>query len=316
MAEGARVDSLETLRAFKAALWKFQEAAQVALGDAEADATRTLMWVENEQDAYWQSQIRKAEQHVVRCKEAVRMKKLFKDSAGREQSAVDEEKALKIAMKKHAEAQAKHVLVKKWARQLQKEIELYKGGVQRFTTTVFTEIPSAAAHLESLAAKLDAYLSVQPAVASSAVGDGSGGVSMNRGGDAIGSLVASVTGLIPIVPDLERRDVSELRVNLNPPAYDFPVLFNFEQPVDILRLEREAESWRVTPPDDANLFSEAKSVRSGELIAARPDVGEMLSLPVGFSVIMDLAGIVEVLDPERQPVWRRRDQGRSSEQSG
>ena len=192
MPEGARVDSFETLRAFKVALWKFQDAARIALGDAESDATRTLMWVENEQDAYWQGQIRKAEQTVVRCKEAVRMKKVFKDSAGREQSAVDEEKALKIAMQKLAAAQAKHALVKRWTRQLQKEIELYKGGVQRFSTSVFSDIPTAAAHLEALAAKLDAYLSVQPAVADSAVAEGSA-VSMNRGGDAVASAVASIT---------------------------------------------------------------------------------------------------------------------------
>src|SRR5579871_5329724 len=133
MVQGARVDSIETLKAFKVALWKFQEAAQVALGDAESEATRALMWVENEQDSFWQGQIRKAEQNVVRCKEAVRMKKVFKDASGRQQSAVDEEKALSIAVKRLAEAQAKHVLVKKWARQLQKEIEMYKGGVQRFT---------------------------------------------------------------------------------------------------------------------------------------------------------------------------------------
>jgi hypothetical protein len=315
MAEGARVDSLETLRAFKVALWKFQDAARVALGDAEADATRTLMWVENEQDAYWQGQIRKAEQYVVRCKEAVRMKKVFRDSAGREQSAVDEEKALKMAMQKLAAAQAKHALVKKWTRQLQKEIELYKGGVQRFTTTVFTEIPTAAAHLESLAAKLDAYLSVQPAASGSAVGEGAGATSMNRGGDAVGSAVASIAPLIPVVPELERRDVAELRLDLAPPAYDLPVLVNFEAPVEMLRLEREQGAWKVGAAGDARLFDEARSIKAGELIAVRPDLGEMLSLPVGFSVIMDRAGIVEVLDPGRQPQWRRRDQAGKSDQS-
>jgi len=315
MPEGARVDSLETLRAFKVALFKFQEAAQAALGDAEADATRTLMWVENEQEAYWRGQIRKAEQYVVRCKEAVRMKKIFKDSAGREQSAVDEEKALKIAMQKLAEAQSKLVLVKRWTRQLQKEIELYKGGVQRFTTTVFSEIPSAAAHLESLAGKLDAYLAVQPAFAGSGAADGAGGVSMNRGGDASGGAVAAIAALIPVVPDLERRDMSELRVNMQPPAYDLAVLINFEQAPDSLRLEREEAAWKAAPLHDAQLFDQARSVRAGELLAARPDLGEMLSLPVGFSVIMDRAGIVEVLDPGRQSMWRRRDQA-SSDQSG
>ena len=316
MPEGARVDSLETLRAFKVALFKFQEAAQVALGDAEADATRTLMWVENEQEAYWQGQIRKAEQHVVRCKEAVRMKKIFKDSAGREQSAADEEKTLKIAMQKLAEAQAKLVLVKRWTRQLQKEIELYKGGVQRFTTTVFSEIPSAAAHLESLVAKLDAYLAVQPAFAGSGAADGSGGTSMTRGGDASGgAAVAAIAALIPVVPDLERRDISELRVNMQPPAHDLAVLVNFEQIPESLRLEREDAAWKVAPLQDAQLFDQARSVRAGEFLAARPDLGEMLSLPVGFSVIMDRAGIVEVLDPGRQSMWRRRDQA-SSDQSG
>jgi hypothetical protein len=315
MPEGARVDSLETLRAFKVALWKFQEAAQVALGDAESDATRTLMWVENEQDSYWQGQIRKAEQHVVRCKEAVRMKKLFRDSAGREQSAVDEEKALKMAMQKLAAAQAKHALVKRWVRQLQKEIELYKGGVQRFTTTVFSDIPTAAAHLESLAAKLDAYLSVQPALADSTVAQAAGGASMNRGGEGVASPVASIAPLIPAVPELERRNMSELRVNLEPPAYDCPVLINFDQPVEMLRLEREDSAWKVSPLDDTKLFDEARSVRAGELIAARADLGEMLSLPPGFSVIMDRAGIVEVLDPGRQSIWRRQDQASASDQS-
>src|SRR4051812_16115313 len=126
MAQGARVDSVETLKAFKVALWKFQEAGQVALGDAESEMTRVLMWVENEQDAYWRGQIRKAEETVSRCKEAVRMKTVFKDATGRQQSAVDEQKALQIAMKRLAEAQSKLVVVRRWVRQLQKEIELYK----------------------------------------------------------------------------------------------------------------------------------------------------------------------------------------------
>ena len=136
MPEGARVDSVDTLTLFKSALFKFQEAAQIALSDAEGEMNRLLMWVENEQQSFWQNQIRKCEQAVVRAKEAVRMKKLFKDSAGRQQSAVDEEKALQIEMKKLAGAQAKLVAVKRWSRQLQKEIEMYKGGVQRFATTM------------------------------------------------------------------------------------------------------------------------------------------------------------------------------------
>jgi hypothetical protein len=315
MAEGARVDSLETLKAFKVALWKFQDAAQVALGDAEADATRTLMWVENEQDAYWQGQIRKAEQNVVRCKEAVRMKKVFKDSAGREQSAVDEEKALRVAVGKLAGAQAKHAVVRKWARQLQKEIELYKGGVQRFTTSVFSEIPSAAAHLESLAAKLDAYLSVQPAAVGSAVGGAdsvSPGSAMNRGGESVGE-TGFVASLIPHVPETQLGELWGMGVDRDPPADDLPVLLDFEQAPDALRLERDESGWKVGHLDPAGLFGQARSISAGRLLAGRSDLVELLSLPVGFSVIMDRSGVVEVLGPGRQPVWRRPD--RAEQQS-
>ena len=89
MGEAARVDSIDVLKEFKTAIWKFQEAASASLGDAEAETHRVLMWLQTEQDSYWQHQIRKREELVTRCKEAVRMKKIFKDSSGRQQSAID-----------------------------------------------------------------------------------------------------------------------------------------------------------------------------------------------------------------------------------
>ena len=63
-------------------------------------------WLEREQQQHWTTQIRKRTEIVGRCKEAVRMKKLFKDSSGRTQSALDEEKALAIALKRLAEGRA------------------------------------------------------------------------------------------------------------------------------------------------------------------------------------------------------------------
>jgi hypothetical protein len=313
MPEGARIDSIETLKAFKAALWKFQEAAQRALGDAESDVNRVLMWVENEQDSYWQGQIRKAEQAVVRCKEAVRMKKVFKDATGRQQSAVDEEKALQIAQKRLAEAQSKLVLVRMWTRRLQKEIEMYKGGVQRFATSLQSELPSAAAHLESLGAKLDAYLSVQPADAgvAEAVGGraGSSGGAMNRGGDAGVATSADAAGVnlpIPSIPREQQIELAALEVNRQTPSDDLPIVISIDelQFEQVVRLERRESGWTLDANDSLpHLIT--KTVRADQAIRARPELGELLSLPVGFSVIMDRAGIVEVLDAGRQAVWRR-----------
>lgn len=161
MAEGARVESIEALRQFKVAIWKFQEAATVALGDAESEMHRVLVWLETEQGTYWQGQIRKRQEAVARAREALRMKQIFKDAAGRQPTAIEEQKALQAALRQVAEAEQKLVNVKRWTRALQKEVEMYKGSVQRFATDVQTELPAAAAHLESLSAKLDAYVSLE-----------------------------------------------------------------------------------------------------------------------------------------------------------
>jgi hypothetical protein len=162
MSDGARVESIDALKHFRVALFKFQEAANVALGDAESDLHTTMNWLENDQYMYWQSQIRKRHEIVERCKEAVRMKKVFRDSSGRTPSAVEEEKALLIAQRRKEEAETRFANVKKYTRVLQKEMESYKGSVQRFATTVQSEIPVAAAMLDNLVQTLEQYVMLAP----------------------------------------------------------------------------------------------------------------------------------------------------------
>src|SRR5258708_21732479 len=158
---GARVDSIDSLKHFRIALWKFAEAANVALGDAEGEIERTVMWLGGEQQQFWQTQIRKRHETVERCKDAVRQKKLFKDSTGRPQSAVDEEKALAIAQKRLAEAEQKLINTKRHSTKLQRELHLYKGGVQRFMTAVSSDIPTAVAKLDQMVQSLEAYVSLK-----------------------------------------------------------------------------------------------------------------------------------------------------------
>jgi hypothetical protein len=163
MSEQARVDSIDAIKFFRRALFKFAEAANVALGDAESDMLRTLTWLETEQSTYWQGEHRKRTDLVSRCKEAVRMKQLFKDSSGRTPSAVDEEKALAVALRRLEEAEQKIVAVKRYTQKLQKEILLYKGQVQRFATSVQSDVPVAAAKIDAMVEKLEQYVALAPA---------------------------------------------------------------------------------------------------------------------------------------------------------
>jgi hypothetical protein len=158
MSRGARVDSIDVMRHFRVALVKFQESANSALADAESEMHQAHTWLEGEQRQHWQREIRHRHEIVERCKEAVRMKKLFKDSTGARPSAVDEEKALKVAQRKLEEATEKANNVKRHIMKLPKEVQTYKGSVQRFATNVQQDIPLALAHLADMVAKLDEYV--------------------------------------------------------------------------------------------------------------------------------------------------------------
>ncbi len=159
----ARVENVDVIRAFKIALVKFQEAGLVALSDAEGELSRVLNWLEVEQAAYWVSQHRKRTEAVSKAMDAVRQKKMFKDSTGKTPSAAEEEKALMLARRRLEEAEHKIVAVKRWRGRMQKEIDLYKGQVQRLATSLTLDVPAAIGHLQDLVGALDAYASYGPA---------------------------------------------------------------------------------------------------------------------------------------------------------
>lgn len=306
MSESARVDSIDALAAFRTALLKFQESAVVALGDAEGEMHRMQVWVENEQSAWWQTQIRKRQEIVVRAKEAVRMKKLFKDSSGRQQSAVDEEKALQIALKRLAEAEEKLLSVKKWTRALQKEIELYKGGVQRFATSVHSDIPVATAHLSALMNKLDAYVSLTPGLATDDAGSGS--ATMSRSGESEPLQIP-----IPLISTVQQTVLFRFRGDESQAAPHDSAVVRIADGIDtggsilisrISPMDATDTGRRVTPISETEPDS-WRSIELRKILLARPDLEDLLSLPVGFSVIMDAAGVVRVTNPAGETVWDR-----------
>jgi len=170
MSTGARVQDLEAIRMFRAALVKFIETSGAAVTDSEGEITKKMGWLESEQDRFWQLQIRKWQDEVTRAKDAVRMKKMYKDSTGKPQSAFDEEKHLKKCQATLAVAEEKLNNVRKYARELQREHLLYRGGVQRLQTMISSDLPNGINMLENVLQKLDAYMNAGPALATSDAG--------------------------------------------------------------------------------------------------------------------------------------------------
>ena len=159
----ARIENIEALKVFKLSLLKFAEIVNAALSDAEADASGTLRWLEMEQKVHWTNTVRKCQELVARCDEALRHKKIFKDASGRTPSAVDEEKALAKAKRMLEHAEERLANVKRHIPRLSREILLFKGQIQRLSTFVCGDIPTAAAKLDKMVDALDAYVNLAPA---------------------------------------------------------------------------------------------------------------------------------------------------------
>src|SRR5687768_9449840 len=155
MGERANVDSIETLKNLRRTLVKFAEGANAALGDAESDVARMMTWLETEQLTRWQTQVRLRTDAVTQAKDKLREKQLYKGPTGAPQSTVDEEKALKVAIRRLEEAEQKLANVKKYAHRVSREQHMFRGSVQRFATAVQVDVPNARARLDNMIDKLE-----------------------------------------------------------------------------------------------------------------------------------------------------------------
>ena len=194
MAEGARVDDVDALRLLRVAVVKFSESAQVALDTADAEISSTINWLEGEQSTYWASQVRKRHDKMVQAEEALRQKRIFKDSSGRTPQAVEEMKAVAVTKRRIEEAKNKHAAVRKAIGLLNREGQNYKGGVQRLATDLQTTVPSAVAMLDAIVVKLDEYANLQATLATSQAGPLDMGVSMSRPIESEASMARPVEG--------------------------------------------------------------------------------------------------------------------------
>jgi hypothetical protein len=160
MSTSARVDSIDSIKDFRVYLLKFQEMANLALGDAESDINRTMTWLEGEQTNYWMSQIRERQELLARAEEALRSKRLYKDVTGSMQPAVEEQKAVTTAKNNLHIAEQKLANVKASIKKLQKEMTTYRGKVANFSNLVNAGVLQAIAQLGGTIEMLGKYASI------------------------------------------------------------------------------------------------------------------------------------------------------------
>jgi hypothetical protein len=338
MANTAKVDSIDAVKEFRVYMAKFGESCALAMGDCDSDMHKTVRWVEGEQQAYWAGHIRKRQEILAKAEEALRYKRAFKDATGSTPSAVEEIKAVNAAKKNLAEAQQKLANCKMWARRLQKEITLYRGGIARFNTALSSSVPMAIAQLGTLITILEKYVGIgvggegDVAAVPDVFGDDSGSSAMSRGSSTAIQWV-DPRSLRVVIPPMESLEAGEA---LPLGAVDFAfALFPAEQQDMLAKLTGSdnpiaedaviaiaqpaflaSRIFMVRLPDAAPTSPrwfigaieerEAKVFRlatAKNVLAGRVDLRDLLKLPAGFMVIIEASGVAAVYDEKDEDVF-------------
>jgi hypothetical protein len=161
MPRSARVQSIDALRVFAAAVRSFGDEATGALSDLEMQVNRALEWIRYEQKEYWTEQIRRAEAAVAEARLRLEHKQILQEP-GERRSFWEEKKALEAAKRRLAVGRQKLDAVRRWTHLLDREIMEFKGGIAPLAGWLQTDLHRALALLKRCSGALESYLSVEP----------------------------------------------------------------------------------------------------------------------------------------------------------
>jgi hypothetical protein len=162
MSDGsARINSPDTLREVRIHWVKFDDNVRQGVSGIKSDIQKTMQWLQQEQFSYWRTELRKAEDAVVRARSDYNMAR-FGSEAFRKNSYIDEQKALRRAEQRKEDAEKKMVSVKKWITALPVQAQKMVGPVDTLGITLENATPRALAKLDFLAEKLEEYLRQGP----------------------------------------------------------------------------------------------------------------------------------------------------------
>src|SRR5690348_5808973 len=139
MSESANVHSIDAVARFAAALRVFAEQSTNALMSIDDQARGALQWIEHDAAMYWRMQVRKGFEDVARTRSELAACR-SRSTKDYKPSCIDEIKAHKAAQARLQHAEEQVEVVRRWAQRLQREVDEYRGRVQRLRTCVEGEV--------------------------------------------------------------------------------------------------------------------------------------------------------------------------------
>ncbi len=158
MARGARVVSIELISELRARLLAYRDEALSILDSADSEVERMHRWVSQEQAAFWQSEVRRREDAVVKARSDLARAEAQKQMG--KPSTLDERKALDRAKRAVEEAREKRATVARWTRILDREMQMYRGQVQPLRTHLEGPVQRALMLLARYSQNLEDYVAL------------------------------------------------------------------------------------------------------------------------------------------------------------
>ncbi len=155
----AHVKSVAALTEFRAAVGTFRSEAQDALDALALDIRRCHDWLAD-QRKFWEKAVRESHDEVVHAKAELSRRQTVGPN-DRVPDTSQQEEDLRKAKAKLKYAEEKVEKCRQWVGRFERAIDEYSGPVRRLAGRVESDLPKAAASLERLVDKLEAYLSAQ-----------------------------------------------------------------------------------------------------------------------------------------------------------
>jgi hypothetical protein len=158
MPDRAHVTSVDALESFRANLIVYLSKARPTLEEVSSAVQRTRGWLDNEQRAHWEGELRRRSRALEEAQQALFSSKL---SSFRETSATEQ---MAVQRTKHAveEAEGKLRVLKQWSRVFDNRVDPLVKQMEKLHTVLAHDMVQAVAFLAQAVNTLDAYAEVAP----------------------------------------------------------------------------------------------------------------------------------------------------------
>lgn len=159
MRDAAFVRSTDAIEEVRAAVTDFRRRAGAAIGEATTEMQRMQQWLESDRPSHWRGEVRRRSERLQHAR--AELSRVLMGSGG--ESSAREQRAIVARCQAAAEeAQQKLALSSRWAREMDRQSVLLRGGIASLSQSVDAALPRAEAQLVELVRLVEAYVRTNP----------------------------------------------------------------------------------------------------------------------------------------------------------